>query len=156
VHVVSAKEPVAEDVLHMLKERGFRMTPQRRVIVAEVMRTKRHIDPSSLISRIQRQVPDVNASTVYRTLWLLDELGVLTHSHFEDGVQYHRAQQADHVHLTCAACGSEQSLEQAEVEPFRELISDRYGFAADFTHFAISGLCRRCRRKSGPERGEHR
>jgi Fur family ferric uptake transcriptional regulator len=142
-------DAITDEVLRLLKDRGFRMTTQRRAIVTEVARSPSHIDPTSLIERIQAQFPDVNPSTVYRTLLLLDELGVLQHSHFEDGVQYHRASLADHAHLTCKLCGREQSLDRAEIEPLQELIEQRFGFAADLTHFAISGVCRACLEAAG-------
>jgi Fur family ferric uptake transcriptional regulator len=139
---------MTEEILQLLKQQGFRMTPQRRAIVAEVARTHEHIDPTSLIARVRKQFPDVNPSTVYRTLWLLDDLGVLQHAHFEEGVQYHRAQHADHAHLTCRRCGRQQSLGRADIEPLQALIERRFGFEADLTHFAISGVCRACSRRS--------
>jgi Fur family transcriptional regulator, ferric uptake regulator len=139
---------VTEEILRLLKARGLRMTPQRRAIVTEVAKTDSHIDPTALIGRVRRQFPDVNPSTVYRTLWLLDDLGVLQHSHFEEGVQYHRAHDADHAHLTCKSCGRELSLGREEIEPLQSLFEERFGFAADLTHFAISGVCRSCREES--------
>ncbi|MDQ3783774.1 MAG: transcriptional repressor [Actinomycetota bacterium] len=139
----------AARVLEMLRQKGLRITPQRRAIVSEVMRTQDHINATRLATLVARRVPGVNASTVYRTLGLLDELGVLVHAHFEDGVEYHRAPEAGHVHLTCSGCGRNESLSRSEVQPLERLLFDRHGFSADLTHFAISGLCERCRTKQG-------
>jgi Fur family ferric uptake transcriptional regulator len=136
-------------VLEMLRQRGLRVTPQRRAIVSEVMRARDHISATRLATVVARRVPGVNASTVYRTLSLLDELGVLVHAHFEDGVEYHRAPEADHVHLTCSSCGQNVSLSRRDVQPLERLFLDRHGFSADLAHFAISGLCERCRAKQG-------
>jgi Fur family ferric uptake transcriptional regulator len=87
----------------------------------------------------------VNISTVYRTLELLQDIGLVTHTHFDDGVaQYHRAEEGLHQHLVCRACGSEQELDLAVLEPLGAVLNERYGFEADLAHFALVGLCRAC------------
>jgi Fur family ferric uptake transcriptional regulator len=134
------------DVLDMLRDRGLRMTPQRRAIVAEVMRTKGHISPTALVRRVQGEIPGVNASTIYRTLSLLEEVGVLAHAHLEGGAEYHRAAEPAHVHLACSNCGAEDDLSIDEAEELADLIVARHDFEPDLTHFAISGLCGDCRR----------
>ena len=98
------------DVMELLRSRGLRMTPQRRAIVSEVMRTQGHISPTHIARKVQGEMPGVNASTVYRTLSTLEEIGVLSHSHLETGAEYHRAEEAEHVHLTCGNCGRDDAL----------------------------------------------
>jgi Fur family ferric uptake transcriptional regulator len=134
----------AESVLALLRGRGLRMTPQRQAIVAQVMAAKGHISPTSVAREVQRRVPGVNASTVYRTMDLLEEVGVLSHAHLESGAEYHRRAESQHVHLTCSRCGAEDSLSLAEAAELRRLIGGHRGFRPDLTHFAISGLCARC------------
>ncbi|HEX9123880.1 MAG TPA: Fur family transcriptional regulator [Actinomycetota bacterium] len=133
------------DVIEILKQRGLRMTPQRRAIVAEIMRTKGHISPTALARKVQSEMPGVNASTIYRTLSLLEEVGVLSHAHLESGAEYHRAEEAGHVHLTCSNCGAEDDLSLDETRELERLILERHDFRPDLTHFAISGLCGDCR-----------
>ena len=132
------------DVMDLLKERGLRMTPQRRAIVSEVMRTQGHIAPAAIARKIQSEMPGVNASTIYRTLALLEEVGVLQHSHLETGAEYHKADEAQHVHLTCHRCGRDDALSLTEAGKLGELIHHHHGFVADLTHFAITGLCAEC------------
>ncbi|MGH2734238.1 MAG: Fur family transcriptional regulator, partial [Actinomycetota bacterium] len=88
----------ANTVLDALRDRGHRMTPQRRAIVVEIMNSTGHISPQDLALRVQERIPGVNASTVYRTLELLEEAGVLSHSHRERGADYHHAEDHDHAH----------------------------------------------------------
>jgi Fur family ferric uptake transcriptional regulator len=126
------------------------MTPQRRAIVVEIMRTQGHISPTALVRKVQDEMPGVNASTVYRTLSLLEEVGVLAHAHLEGGAEYHRAEEAGHVHLTCSRCGTEDDLSLSEAAALSELIERHHGFQPDLTHFAISGLCADC--AAGSER----
>jgi Fur family ferric uptake transcriptional regulator len=137
--------PVSPDaVLELLRSRGLRMTPQRRAIVAEVMSADGHISPTAVAQRVRARVPGVNASTVYRTLDLLEEVGVLSHTHLESGAEYHRRSESQHVHLTCSSCGSEDSLSLVEAQRLKDLVAGHHGFAPDLTHFAISGLCLPC------------
>jgi Fur family ferric uptake transcriptional regulator len=126
------------------------MTPQRRAIVVEIMRTQGHISPTALVRKVQDEMPGVNASTVYRTLSLLEQVGVLAHAHLEGGAEYHRAEEAGHVHLTCSRCGTEDDLSLSEAAALSELIERHHGFQPDLTHFAISGLCADC--AAGSER----
>lgn len=128
----------------LLRERGYRITPQREAIVADVLKAEGHITPQAVARRVQRRMPAVNASTVYRTLALLEEVGVVSHSHLEGGAEYHRAGEGDHVHLTCARCGAEDDLSLEEAEELRRVVRRHRGFVPDLTHFAISGLCETC------------
>jgi Fur family transcriptional regulator, ferric uptake regulator len=134
-----------EAVLDLLRSRGLRMTPQRRAIVAEIMASQGHISPSQVARRVRERVPGVNPSTVYRTLDLLEELEVLSHAHLESGPEYHRRAEGQHVHLTCSSCGVTDTLSMRDAASLKRLIGRHRGFEADFTHFAISGLCERCR-----------
>jgi Fe2+ or Zn2+ uptake regulation protein len=126
------------EMVGALKARGLRMTPQRRAIVAEVMRTQGHISPAALARKVQAEMPGVNASTIYRTLSLLEEAGVLSHAHLEGGPEYHRAEEA------------EDDLSIEEAAALVRLIERHRGFRPDLTHFAIGGLCADCRRELEP------
>jgi Fur family ferric uptake transcriptional regulator len=134
----------SQSLVDLLRARGLRMTPQRRAIVTEVMRTKGHISPTAVARRVQERVPGVNPSTIYRTLDLLEEHGIISHAHLESGAEYHRKSESGHVHLACSNCGAQDSLSLGEAEQLRRLIARHHGFTPDLTHFAISGLCSRC------------
>jgi Fur family transcriptional regulator, ferric uptake regulator len=146
-----------DEVLEALRRGGFRMTPQRFAIVAEVMAARGHISPAAVARRVQARLPGVNPSTIYRTLGLLEELGVLAHAHLERGAEYHLAEEAEHVHLSCARCGRQDDLSAGEAHRLQRAIAEHQGFRADLTHFAISGLCRACQRSGAREQaGRHR
>jgi Fur family transcriptional regulator, ferric uptake regulator len=136
----------ANEVMELLRSRGLRMTPQRRAIVFEVMRTQGHIAPADVARKVQGEMPGVNASTVYRTLALLEDIGVLSHAHLESGAEYHRAEEAGHVHLTCSSCAAEDDLSIDEAQALQKVVERHRGFEPDLTHFAISGLCAACQR----------
>ena len=120
------------------------MTEQRRALVVEIMNSEGHIAPTDLVDRVRAKVPNVNASTVYRTLELLEEVGVLSHAHVEGGAEYHHALEHDHVHLVCSNCGTELAVPVEDLSTARAEFRRATGFAPDFTHFAIWGLCEDC------------
>ena len=131
--------------VELLRGQGMRMTPQRLAIVDEIMSTSGYIIPIAVIERVQARIPGVSPSTVYRTLERLEQVGVLAHVHLESGVGYHRLEQAQHAHLTCARCGADLELPRASLRSLERLIERDHGFHPDFTHYAISGLCGACR-----------
>ena len=139
----------ADAVLELLRGRGLRMTPQRRAIVAEVMDAHGHINAAEIAGRVRERVPGVNPSTVYRTLSMLEDVGVLSHAHLESGAEYHRTAESQHVHLVCSKCGSDDSLSLTEAGRLEALIRRHHGFRPDLTHFAISGLCADCQSANG-------
>lgn len=135
-----------ESIVDVLRQRGYKMTPQRRAILEEIAVTSGHITPVALVARVERRVPGVTPSTIYRTLELLENLGVLSHAHLESGAEYHRRSEPAHVHLTCSRCGATDSLSMKEAEQLGAMVRRHRGFAPDLTHFAISGLCASCQR----------
>lgn len=130
----------------LLKSRGHRLTPQRRVILEALERARHHTTAEDVARRVAERYPGVDASTVYRTLELLEGEGLVTHTHFDDGVtRWHLASEQAHQHLVCRNCGEEQELDLGLLEPAARRIRERFGFEADMAHFAIAGLCQSCR-----------
>jgi Fur family ferric uptake transcriptional regulator len=137
----------ARAVAAKLRERGHRITPQREAILEAILSTTGHITPQDVTRRVQARLPAVNASTVYRTLAMLETVGVVRHAHLERGAEYHRADEVEHVHLACSRCGAEDDLSMEEAEQLRGVVQRHKGFLPDLTHFAISGLCAGCQRR---------
>ena len=88
-----------------------------------------------------------NASiNVYRTLDLLEELGLARHHHGPDGREtYHLEETTEHGHLHCRGCGAEQELDAAAAAPILKSITGATGFSADLDHLSLQGLCATCR-----------
>src|SRR5438067_10512004 len=128
-----------------LKQRGLRMTPQRQLILDAVAAMHGHVSVDQVYQHVVRVFPDVNISTVYRTMEVLEELGVVRHTHFHDGVaQYERTDAARHHHMVCSRCGADAEVDLAVLQPLAEELKRRYGFEVDLAHSAIIGVCRRC------------
>ena len=89
--------------------------------------------------------PNVNISTVYRTLELLKHLGLVTETDLGDGmVRYHCAEKGHHHHLVCTNCGTVIDLDEAAVSPLEEILIKKYQFKPDLKHLAIFGRCENC------------
>lgn len=136
----------ATELKAALRQRGLRMTPQRQLILDAVVSMRGHVSADQVYQQVVRAFPDVNISTVYRTLEVLEELGVVRHTHFHDGVaQYERTDAAQHHHMVCSRCGAEAEVDVEVLQPLADELKRRYGFEADLAHSAIVGVCRACR-----------
>jgi Fur family ferric uptake transcriptional regulator len=127
-----------------LRARGFRLTPQRQLVL-EAVSALGHGTPEAIAERVQSTAAGVNISTVYRTLDLLEELGLVTHAHLGHGAPtYHVAGSNAHVHLVCHACGSVQEEPVDVVAPLAAMLAEQHGFTLDPGHVSLSGLCAAC------------
>ena len=128
-----------------LARQGLRLTPQRLMILAEIEASESHISAEEIHRRIAERYPNVNISTVYRTLELLHRLGLVTETDLGEGrVRYHPADKGRHHHLVCEGCGVIIDLDDALLDPLKEELRRRYGFAAELKHLAILGRCAEC------------
>ncbi len=141
---VTAAEPW-DRVPERLRERGLRWTPQRATLLRVLRATEGHVTGSQLVERCREIEPTTTPSTVYRTLDVLESIGVISHSHGIDGrAEFHVRPAAVHGHLICTDCGSDEELPGAEASPFLSALRRERGFAADVDHLTISGRCRDC------------
>jgi Fur family ferric uptake transcriptional regulator len=131
----------------VLRARGYRLTPQRQLVL-EAVGALGHATPDEVHAEVQRTSSAVNLSTVYRTLELLEELGLVTHTHLGHGAPtYHPAHEADHLHLVCRDCGRVTEADVSVADDLVARIEEGHGFETDVRHFAIFGRCARCRKE---------
>lgn len=127
-----------------LRKRGYRLTPQRQLVLEAVDRLE-HSTPEMILAEVRRTAGSVNISTVYRTLELLEELGLVSHAHLGHGAPtYHLADRHDHLHLVCRDCSEVIEAEVGLASGFIEKLQETFGFDTDMKHFAIFGRCRKC------------
>jgi Fur family ferric uptake transcriptional regulator len=131
-----------------LRAKGLRWTPQRRILVEVLSHTDGHVTGAELVERCRAMDPDTIPSTVYRTLDVLEELGVLSHSHGADGrEEFHVLPDEEHGHLYCRRCGAQWELvadDPAVVASIRGFEATR-GFEIDVSHLTLIGRCAACR-----------
>lgn len=146
-----ASPPLAEpwrSVAVELRRRGMRWTPTRRSIIEVLAQTTGHVTGADIVERCRRRDPRSVASTVYRTLDVLEELGLVQHGHGADGrEEYHVRPSDEHGHLHCEQCGGQWDLGVSEVAEFVAHIERVRGFSVDLSHLTLVGRCPAC----GPE-----
>ena len=134
------------DIADALKNQGYRLTPQRLMVVSAIENSKDHISADEVYSQIVTRYPNVNISTVYRTLELLKRLNLVTETDLGGGrVRYHPANKGHHHHLVCQECGSMIDLDESLLRPLQEALLLEHNFIADLRHLAIHGRCVICR-----------
>ena len=134
------------DVPARLRARGLRWTPQRRVVLDVLARVDGHVTGADLVDGCRAIDPATTPSTVYRTLDVLEELGIVSHSHGREGrEEFHVNPATDHGHLVCSTCGRTWELAPAEVQPLAGGLLRRRGFVVDVDHLTVEGRCATCR-----------
>ncbi|MGI9197975.1 MAG: Fur family transcriptional regulator [Candidatus Nanopelagicales bacterium] len=128
-----------------LRSHGFRITPQRQLVLEAVDRLG-HGSPEEILAEVQRHAAGVNLSTVYRTLEVLEEVGLVTHAHIGHGAPtYHSVSDEVHIHLVCHRCQVVDSIPAEAAQSLVDSLAVDRGFVTDVSHMTIQGTCRACR-----------
>jgi len=130
------------------KEKGFKLTPQRKLIMDIIHDNEAHFTPEKIIAHVQERMPGVHKSTIYRTLELLEKAGCVYKSALGDKFIYHHPEEGYHHHLVCRKCGRSIDCDEDTFTPVERAIGTKYGFHIDFKHVVMSGLCQECQRKT--------
>ncbi|HEY7589966.1 MAG TPA: Fur family transcriptional regulator [Candidatus Limnocylindrales bacterium] len=139
------------DVAERLRERGLRWTPQRQTLVEVLSRSDGHVTGSELVERCREVDPATTPSTVYRTLDVLEEIGLLRHGHGPAGrEEFHVLPKAEHGHLHCQDCGATREIEPADAAGLVSALRRRHGFEVDLSHVTIVGRCAACASDASP------
>jgi Fur family transcriptional regulator, ferric uptake regulator len=131
--------------IESLQKKGYRLTPQRIMVVDALHSVETHISAEEIFNKLKEKYPYANISTVYRTLELLKELGLVAEIEIGDGVaRYHTREHSKHHHLICNKCGRAIELPEADLQPLADSLLTKHKFKADVRHLAIFGLCLKC------------
>lgn len=126
-----------------LHQRGLRMTPQRQLVL-DAVRELGHATPERICAQVQRSAPAVNITTVYRTLDLMERLGLVRHTHLGHGAPSYSEREHEHVHLVCHDCGAVSEMPPDLMDGLADRLRRTAGFELDVTHVALSGRCAGC------------
>jgi Fur family ferric uptake transcriptional regulator len=130
----------------LIRRQGYRLTPQRQLILAAVSELGGHCTPEAIYQQVQTKTSAINRATVYRTLDFFLTLGLVTVAHGIEGqVIYELAGPTPHHHLVCQRCEAVLPVDHALVEPLFEELRARFGFQVNTDHLMLFGLCASCR-----------
>lgn len=137
---------MAERIVEKLRELGYRLTPQRVMIIDAIENSDHHISAEEIFSQVIARYPHMNISTIYRTMDLLKKQGLVTETNLGEGrVRYHSADKGHHHHLVCQKCGQIVDLDETLLSPLKSALRERHKFEADLRHLAIFGHCINCK-----------
>ena len=133
-----------------LRERGFRMTPQRMAIIHALHQKGAHLSPTEVFALVRETLPGLTEATVYRTLEFLAENGLARSAHIGNGHFVYEIAQQDHHHLICRKCSSEVQIDHTALENLFVDLESSSGFRFIDSHVTFFGLCPVCQeQKSG-------
>jgi Fur family ferric uptake transcriptional regulator len=146
----SPKPPGPDPSLaEVLRARGLRLTAQRQLVLEAVYELG-HATPDQVHAAVSRTAAGVNITTVYRTLELLEDLGLVTHTHLSHGSPtYHSAGENQHVHLVCRVCGHVDEVPPSTLDRLVATLATERGFLVDVGHVALFGMCATCAEEKG-------
>lgn len=132
-----------------MKKSGLRSTEQRRLIIDTVFDQTEHLTIDQLLELVRSEDSRVGYATVYRTMKMMVDGGVVHERKFGDGyTRYELADEdAHHDHLICVACGDITEFEEPAIEELQDRVAARYGFEVQHHKHELYGLCAACQKK---------
>jgi Fur family ferric uptake transcriptional regulator len=135
-------------IQHSLRERGVRLTRQRKILLDLIDRTGLHLDAESLYQMAREQDPKLNRVTVYRTLKMLKDGGLVDEldlAHFEGEKHYYETRlKQEHAHIICLRCGRVEEFFGETLQTLREQVNSQFGFEISFARTEVGGYCAHC------------
>ncbi len=152
-HLGRAKNDTAITRPSLMKElaaRRVRMTSQRRLLVGIIQSSPRHLDAATLLEMARKQDPDIDRATVYRTLALLKDRGLIDEldlMHIEGEKHFYEAKtNRDHCHMACFRCGAIMEYASSSFEKLKKEMVKQSGFQIRVVRLEVGGICKRCQR----------
>ena len=134
-----------DDVISMLHQSGHKVTPQRVVIIQTVLESSEHLTPAELYEKIRHLDPEVGEVTVYRTLNILSELGLLCMVHTGENTHSYVSRPPEHHdHLICSRCGKVINFTDCNLSGLEARLAGETGFDIRDHRIDFFGNCREC------------
>ena len=135
--------------IESVREHGHRLTPQRRLVLEILTHSQDHLDAESIFLKAKQRDEHISLATVYRSLALLKEIGLIVeHSLGEDHAHFETAQPSPHYHFTCESCGRVIEFSAPEIDTILQQLCREKEIQISETHFFVTGKCRTCQQKS--------
>ena len=148
-----AVDAVVERFRAYLREHNLPVTPQRLAIADVLLRSDRHLSAEEVEGELRERGTKAGTATVYRTLDVLVESGLVVERDFGEG--FRRFEPArdlpQHEHLLCTTCGAVEEFRDERLEQMTALVAESRGFARQKHRLVIYGVCRACQRRGAPD-----
>lgn len=130
--------------LGYLREKGYRLTPQRLAILEVLKETPGHFTPTEIYQQVSKQIPGMTEATVYRTLDFLVRQNIVLVAHLGKGQLVYEYAEHDHHHLICSRCGAMQEIDHQQLTELYEQFSQTTGYQIHSIHTTFFGYCPQC------------
>lgn len=143
------------DIKHQLQEKGYKFTTQRRAILDTIMENSdKHLSSEEIYDIVRKKYPETGLATVYRSLQIFEELGLIYRLDFDDGRVrydvYNGAHDHQHHHLICISCGDVIEVEEDLLDDMEKHIMEAKDFEIIDHNVKFYGYCSKCRSKNHP------
>jgi Fur family ferric uptake transcriptional regulator len=138
----------------LLRKHGFRVTPQRQLILEAIVEAGGHSSAEEIHARVEARIPGVNPATVYRTLHFYSELGLVVGAEIGGRMVYELADDEPHHHLVCRNCDHVFQIDHGAIEALFKRIEEEQDFTVEMNHLALRGVCSACRDEGAPQTGQ--
>ncbi len=139
-------QPVS-DFAAQLHAQGYRLTPQRQLILDVVRQAGDHMTPEDVYARVHRKNPAISRATIYRTLDFLCEQRLIHALYWGGQMYYEIADEQPHHHLVCRVCGGMTDCEHDLMQTLFKAVDKKLQFVIDMDHVVLFGVCQACRAK---------
>jgi len=150
-HLTSAEAAdLLERFRHYLREHRLPVTQQRDLIAHAIFTAPDHLTAAAVHQRLSAQGKRIGIATVYRTLDLLVESGLIRLHEFGDGFRRYEGAtpQGSHGHLVCVSCGGVEEFTNERLERMLPIIADEHRFRYRTHRVELHGTCRDCQRRA--------
>ncbi len=135
-------------VVATLRQNGYKLTPQRRVVIQAIASNQEHLTPTAIYEKVHQHQPNIGLVTIYRTLEILAKLKLICELHAGDSCRsYTISAPGHHHHLICSNCDKVVNLPSRELEEAQQSLSKQTGFRIDSHLLEFSGLCQVCQKE---------
>jgi len=137
-------------LLSALKQRDYKLTPQRRAVLKVLSSSQEHLTPAEIYERVRQEHPGIGLVTIYRLLQILTELGLICEVHAGGNCHRYliRRQPEHHHHLICSGCGAVVDFTDCDLGELGKRLSRETGFEIKTHLLEFFGRCQRCQRRT--------
>jgi Fur family peroxide stress response transcriptional regulator len=141
-------QDIEETLISRLRDKGYKLTPQRREIIRVMARNESHPGAMDILRNVRKILPRISMSTVYYTLDMLKKEGLIQELEFYDTDNRYDINVSDHINLVCTRCGKIADF-MSDVPSFSKSVEKETGFKPSRMRFEYYGICRNCARGNG-------
>lgn len=138
----------AKKIASTLRQRGYKLTPQRRAVLNVIARSHEHLTPAAVYERVQQERPGIGLVTIYRALEILAGLGLICEVHAGGSCRSYllRRPSEHHHHLICSGCGAVVDFTACDLGELERRLSRETGFKIEDHLLEFVGRCQKCQK----------